>query len=538
MKKISLFILLCICVCSFLSGCGELQLPEEAQVWANLSEYYRTELEQYDRATQSDMAAEVHLMSARLEIDSIEVLKSELNQKEKTAYFKCRVTTISSNEMVDEFFSQVDIWELTYQFHKRRWQINQQVCTETTVELLSDLTKETSDFLLNGCVRERERLFFEESPYYGVPKQYIVQSVSTDQFAKTAVAVYNSINSSTLREAAFTWTPEVGWSIDENDSTEFSQPTEVKISDKFLEQMENAILQYPSQNEAWKYNVYDCYIEITGYIGTADDVLLPEEINGLPVWKIGSSAFEKAELNSIKLPDGLLEIGMGAFLDSQIKEINLPESLCIIDSDAFNSCGSLQQITIPPNVKYISNGTFAGCYNLLEVEISEGITEIYPRAFEGCDNLSTVVFPESLKLIGTSAFRQCKSLSSVKIPGGVKEIRHGAFEECVNLSEVDIGEGVEVIEKEAFYYCKKLTNVTIPASVTSIGFDNFMSYGVFDGTDRNFELVILNPDTKIGQLFKYTRDSSGDIPIIIHGYARSTAAQYCAEQGITFELIE
>lgn len=49
----------------------------------------------------------------------------------------------------------------------------------------------------------------------------------------------------------------------------------------------------------------DGTLEITKYIGTAAEVVVPSEIDGKQVTKIGESAFRNSSVTSVTLPDGL-----------------------------------------------------------------------------------------------------------------------------------------------------------------------------------------------------------------------------------------
>lgn len=138
-------------------------------------------------------------------------------------------------------------------------------------------------------------------------------------------------------------------------------------TDNRLEQMQAAILQYPSQNSEWKYEVYDCYIAITGYIGQATELLvIPEQIEELPVWRLNLSKSSmswcwnhREEVTSVTLPDSLLVIERGTF-DSfaNLTTIDLPEGLQRIESDAFACCSALKEVVLPSTLTEMGSGAF------------------------------------------------------------------------------------------------------------------------------------------------------------------------------------
>ena len=62
------------------------------------------------------------------------------------------------------------------------------------------------------------------------------------------------------------------------------------------------------------YKNYEDYIEISGCDETATDVVIPAEIEGVPVTVIGKlSFFNNDKLTSVEIPESVTSIGLGAF---------------------------------------------------------------------------------------------------------------------------------------------------------------------------------------------------------------------------------
>ena len=208
------------------------------------------------------------------------------------------------------------------------------------------------------------------------------------------------------------------------------------------------------------------------------------------------------------LKDGVLTIDEGvteisrkdfSFDKKDIKSVIIPDGVKKIGAFAFDNCENLAKVTIPESVKSIGDGAFSRCENLKTVTISEGVKKIGRVAFDGCKNLSSVIIPESIKKIESYAFRGCKNLKSIIIPDGVEEIGKDIFDECAidnleskllkikngcalsddgltvlyranaNLTAITIPEGVKKIKRVAFSRCENLTKVTIPDGVEEIG---------------------------------------------------------------------
>lgn len=151
-----------------------------------------------------------------------------------------------------------------------------------------------------------------------------------------------------------------------------------------VDKMLSETLMYPSQNDEWKYNVYETYIEITEYTGesTAETVVVPEKIENLPVKAFTAPMYYAT---SIKLPKTLIMLG------------------------SRDSYGALFGDT------------------LTSIDLPEGLIEIGEKTFKRCHNLSNIQFPSTLRKIGASAFEGCDSLTTLTIPASMEEIGAGAF---------------------------------------------------------------------------------------------------------------
>ena len=80
---------------------------------------------------------------------------------------------------------------------------------------------------------------------------------------------------------------------------------------------------------------------------TAESVIIPDKIDGLPVTEISPYAFSESQITSIKLPGSLEKIEEAAFmLCENLKNIELPESVKYICENAFNSCTAVESIRI------------------------------------------------------------------------------------------------------------------------------------------------------------------------------------------------
>ncbi len=252
-------------------------------------------------------------------------------------------------------------------------------------------------------------------------------------------------------------------------------------------------------------------IEITGYNGSATELVIPSDIDGKVVTGIGEYAFEYCTgITSVSIPSSVTSIGYSAFSGCSgiTGELEIPASVTSIGSYAFDECSGLTgELIIPSSVSSIGDSAFRGCSGLMKVTVAEGslsyksidgilydkegkkllyvpggkkgkinipegVKTICEEAFRDCSGLTgDLVIPTSVTSIGSYAFSGCSGLTGdLVLPEGVTEIGYSAFSGCSGLTgELVIPEGVTEIGFCAFSGCSSLTNVSIPTSVTSIG---------------------------------------------------------------------
>ena len=94
----------------------------------------------------------------------------------------------------------------------------------------------------------------------------------------------------------------------------------------------------------FKYIVTDKGVKIKEYIGKDKEVVIPSEIDGMPVTSIGGCSFSSNKfVESVTIPDSVTEICLLAFSwCTCLKSITLPDSLTEIGSSAFEGCKHLK----------------------------------------------------------------------------------------------------------------------------------------------------------------------------------------------------
>lgn len=343
---------------------------------------------------------------------------------------------------------------------------------------------------------------------------------------------------------------------------------------------------------------------LTEYKGKENDIVIPigvKEIGNrafyddisitsidIPnsVTTIGYCAFSGCNrLTSINIPNSVTAIDEGAFEECyRLKNINIPNGIITINARTFEGCRNLTSINIPNSVTTIGYRAFYDCENLTNINIPDGVTSIGREAFDGttwfdakrkdsknhlviinnilieakeaegditipdgvitiadsaferCDKLISVHIPDSVTTIGCSAFYGCKSLTNINIPDSVTTIGCVVFEETPWFEE----QGLIILNDTLIDVCKNLTSVTLPKEVIKLQICEGGDCGIFYGHTKLKELIILNPDTKIGiedfcapAMYNFNYND-----LIIKGYKSSTAEELAKQlDGFTFNSV-
>ena len=195
-------------------------------------------------------------------------------------------------------------------------------------------------------------------------------------------------------------------------------PTAVKPQDYVISA--SAAEEYTEGTyDVLKYKNYGDYIEISDCDEAADEVVIPSEIDGVPVTSIGDEAFQECtRLTSITIPDSVISIGISAFKGC----LNLTEILVDKNNQYYVSINGVlfnkdktefyaypkmkteKKYCIPDSVTSIADGAFYGCSNLSSITIPNGVKSIEDWAFIGCSGLKSIFIPNSVESIGKNTF--------------------------------------------------------------------------------------------------------------------------------------
>ncbi|MCI8440648.1 MAG: leucine-rich repeat protein [Oscillospiraceae bacterium] len=255
-----------------------------------------------------------------------------------------------------------------------------------------------------------------------------------------------------------------------------------EVSEEILEYDGNTVKEPVSVEELLSDSLWVFSGDLTFYRTTTSElavercnrsvtsVVIPEQVDGLPVTSIRGSAFQgHKSLMNITIPDSVISIGSRAFCDcSSLASITLPDSLTSIGLNMFLDCSNLMNVTIPDSVTSIGHNAFCGCSRLTSIMIPGSVTSIGMRAFKECSSLMSITIPDRVTSISEESFSKCNVLASITLPDSLVSIGEYAFYGCKSLTSITLPDSLTSIGTEAFYGCSSLTSITLPDGLTSI----------------------------------------------------------------------
>ncbi len=222
-------------------------------------------------------------------------------------------------------------------------------------------------------------------------------------------------------------------------------------------------------------------LTITGYEGSAADLVIPAEIAGCPVVEIGIASLRNRGFTSLTFEPTttLRTIAEQAFDSNLITELDIPASVTGIGAEAFSG-NQIYALTFESASKLETIGDYAFYANkLVDVEIPNSMTSIGKGAFAS-NLMETMTFEQASKVasIGDYAFAGNK-MTAFDIPNSATSIGEGAL--MLNqIKTLLIPDGVTSVGAGAFAN-NTLKAITFGSGLISTG-DSILSD---NGSDQN-----------------------------------------------------
>ncbi len=283
---------------------------------------------------------------------------------------------------------------------------------------------------------------------------------------------------------------------------------------------------WPASTENMDYRIYtgetcsfDYLVlegEITVYYRISGTVIeIPDEIEGIPVTRIGQSAFEEkygdksVEITSLSLGKNIVKISDRAFYDcNKLKTANIPKGVMHIDDEAFRQCYVMEDVELPDTLEYLGFESFRMCHGFKDIVIPDSVKTIEGGAFYDCNGAETLYISNTVGLLSERAFGYCSSLKTATVPDSVTEMEHSTFYSCRSMESVTLGENVKTIGDWSFYQCESLTEVNFGESLERLGNHCF---------DKCSRLVKINLPNGLISIGEYAFSECGNLKNITFG---------------------
>ena len=318
--------------------------------------------------------------------------------------------------------------------------------------------------------------------------------------------------------------------------------TPMTVSAAAVDELDGAAESEITSGADFKYSVYEGKALINEYLGSDENIVIPDVIDGYEVTGLALFKWEPKDnisaVKSVVIPDTVTKIWLRCFQNfTNLETVTFGSHVESIGMCAFFGCSSLKEVELPDSVTDLQGGAFAQCSSLEKVKLPKNLTSIESGTFWNCVSLYDVVLPEKLKVIAGPT------------DGGAADesLIHGVFDSCSSLYEISLPEGLEEIGAYAFYN-SDLNSLSIPSSVKRI-----LDYAFVSWYARTYFLNIFIPptveiisdyafgyyfDSDINEYTKLGYDGTWINRFTVFGCQGTASEVYATENGFDFVAIE
>ena len=220
----------------------------------------------------------------------------------------------------------------------------------------------------------------------------------------------------------------------------------------------------PGAAEDFEIEIANGTVTILSYKGTNEHLIIPEEINGMPVVAIADGAFtiskeeegseENEEetpfsLQTLIIPESITSIGTGILAGCETLH-TLQTPLMGADKESAQFLGylfgasryednardipaSLTCLRLTGDWQSLQAYSLFDCNDLICLALPDEITTIEKFALYNCASLKEITGLEKVVTFGDRALMNCSALQTVTVGNGAQSIGFGAFEGCTSI---------------------------------------------------------------------------------------------------------
>lgn len=185
----------------------------------------------------------------------------------------------------------------------------------------------------------------------------------------------------------------------------------------------------------------------------------------------------------------VVRIADNAFERTDITSIELPEGITALSNNCFSSCENLTAITLKGNITDIGEYCFTYCRKLSSLDfLPKTVNSLSANCFMGCDGLTNIHLPNNITSLGKECFYQCKNITDVILPNGITTIPDNCFAGS-GLRSISLHENIKTLGNTCFNACKNLTSISLPKSIIKMGTYNVTGLGCFSNCINLQEVI-------------------------------------------------
>lgn len=156
-------------------------------------------------------------------------------------------------------------------------------------------------------------------------------------------------------------------------------------------------------SDLWNMNVPGI---IDGYNGPETVVVVPSEVDGVPVTALTGGVFNAMKITSLVVPDGVdIAEANGICLGCErLEQVTLGNGVTAIPVNGFSGCGLLNSFTCTAPYSSIGNQAFYSCSSLELFEVPASVISIGESCFVGESSMGSIYFLGDAPTCGSSVF--------------------------------------------------------------------------------------------------------------------------------------
>ncbi|WP_317854998.1 leucine-rich repeat protein [Chakrabartyella piscis] len=161
---------------------------------------------------------------------------------------------------------------------------------------------------------------------------------------------------------------------------------------------------------------------LAAHVGEELNIVIPAEIDGIPITSIGYEAFDASESKY----DGVTLVSVDFSSATNLKTIGY---------QAFTQSDIAGELILPNSLESAGQFAFSGCTELTSVQLGSGLQAISNQMFQSCTGIETIIFDDNNNVtkIGNDGLRGCSSLTGIVLPEEIVAIEKEALYGCDDL---------------------------------------------------------------------------------------------------------